>query len=418
MTLALLALVVTHTSVALGLCPNRRFDNDVISTFNARVEHDFVGQSHAVRMIREHLQDFVHGVDTKERPVVLQLVGPSGTGKTFMAELIANSIYDDCISTSNLIKGHLTNAMRKLGSWLHSTALAPSVGSMDPVKPLLTRSCTEDSAKLEDWRQACGIVTATFAEPQEGSSTPDAQNEGILRSFLRKAAQVLEDEPRVVLVLDDFVYCKGSCVSMLKDLLTKGVFSHPDKGDAISAKQSLIVLTTDLREFGLLLDPSQTYQSAVDTVQQAIEDYWGADSFIPSVVTHIPFTPLTNLELLKIVDQIVIRVARQIKHRIDKNLNNLLEEGEKPRRWDGIVRCPEHVKQEILDHLHDKTSVKDARALTEELYESLKRSVQRPMPIEKRLVKFKESASSKYSSEDIEIRVIPGDTLRTTLEVI
>ncbi|GBG28857.1 Chaperone protein ClpB [Hondaea fermentalgiana] len=398
-------------------CANHQHDTFVLDDFNARVKRDFVGQPAAVRAVRDILETFVHETEDPVRPLSVQLVGPSGTGKTYMAEMMATAIFHDCEPS---IMDNVRGGLGTVGRWLGKQNLLPKLEVPGLLDAVMKRSCAENDPKLDSWRKACGIVTTSFTNPQEKAKDPDAHNIQKIKTFFQRAAQTLRKDPRAVLVFDDFVYCKRGCVTELKTLLTEGSFTDPVTGASVSAKKSLIILTTDLREFGLMLDPGLSYEDAVQTVQDAVDDYWGQGSFVSSVVRHVPFTPLTNLELMRITDQIVERVGADVKNRISKKLNIKKDgsESTKKKKWIGSFRCSEQVKQEILDYLYDKTTRKAARAVTEELYESLRDSVLQPEPIEKRLTQWKTYATEMVCNQDIEVRVIPGPSLRTDLVVV
>jgi len=421
--LVLLGLCVV---VADASCPNKVFREEVVSRFNQQVETNFVGQSRAVRTIRELLQDHALELSSSREggPLVVHLVGPSGTGKTFMAEIMSTSLFDDCNTNLAAVQGHARRFMdgvaKRIPSVFPEVSMVRNVFSKGK-RAFLSRRCDELNQKLEIWRQACGInyIKFHFRADDEPESEENPSDASQMRLFLEMAAKSLEEEPNSVLIFDDFNHCGRTCVSMLKELLTMhSITVSKGKQTVVSASRAVVVICSDLTNMGLNLDPDETYESALRAVEQATEEFWGKHSTVITKAHIIPFSPLTDAELLRIVENIVARAKRLVGKRISKALAEKTEKTGKNFVWQGTFICSAAAQQRIVDKLHTKVVDKNARALTEELWESLKRSTTKPKPIESRLERFKASSDgSMYSAEEISIVLSEGKTFAVELVI-
>ena len=82
-------------SAALAACPNAAPDwNATLSKFDARVRRDYVGQAEPRRIARESLYRFFGRTRSTCGERVLHFTGPSGSGKSFLAQITAEAIFD------------------------------------------------------------------------------------------------------------------------------------------------------------------------------------------------------------------------------------------------------------------------------------------------------------------------------------
>ena len=114
-----LALLFCVASVARAACgassANGRELDNVIHAFNAYVSKLFVGQTEAVSTVRSELAEFVNAPMTE--PLILHFVGPSGTGKSYLAEIVAKSRYRP-VSCKPHHEGITENSMAAAGAAL------------------------------------------------------------------------------------------------------------------------------------------------------------------------------------------------------------------------------------------------------------------------------------------------------------
>uniref|UniRef100_A0A3B3DWQ1 Torsin family 1 n=1 Tax=Oryzias melastigma TaxID=30732 RepID=A0A3B3DWQ1_ORYME len=129
------------------------------ATVYADLKNKLFGQHLASRIILKSLNEFMSN-DNPEKPLVLSLHGPSGTGKTFVSQLIAKNIYKEGMNskfvhffTSTLhfrhsslistyksqlqqwIKGNVSNCERSMFIFDEMDKMHP--GLIDSIKPFL-----------------------------------------------------------------------------------------------------------------------------------------------------------------------------------------------------------------------------------------------------------------------------------------
>eukprot|EP00511_Aplanochytrium_stocchinoi_P000194 CAMPEP_0204822234 /NCGR_PEP_ID=MMETSP1346-20131115/424_1 /ASSEMBLY_ACC=CAM_ASM_000771 /TAXON_ID=215587 /ORGANISM="Aplanochytrium stocchinoi, Strain GSBS06" /LENGTH=258 /DNA_ID=CAMNT_0051948327 /DNA_START=366 /DNA_END=1142 /DNA_ORIENTATION=- len=207
-----------------------------------------------------------------------------------------------------------------------------------------------------------------------------------MTNILYRAAEELRYEPRAVIILDDFNYCVGQCEKMLKELLLSHTLTT-EKGEKVSAQDATIILTSDLTYMGLEIERGETYENALGLVEKAALEHWGANSLIHSASVLIPFAPLSDAEIIKVVDRMMKLTGSSIRHRINHELA-LLEKKNvgQSYSWTGSFVCSERTKMQIVDHMHDTIERKNSRAVTEELKALIRRLLKEPVQIEKRLI--------------------------------
>ena len=180
--------------------------------------------------------------------------------------------------------------------------------------PFAKRVCKD----VESWVLSCGVVHAAFSESSEEQAVRNMQN------LLDRAAVELSHEPNSVVVLDDFNFCFGKCQAMMKELLTQHTLNLPN-GQKISASKLIIILTSDLTHLGVDIQRGESYEQALEQVEAAAKQFWGETSLISSVARIIPFAPLSDGEIIKVVDKMMILIERDIRFRINLALQKLEE---------------------------------------------------------------------------------------------
>mmetsp|Transcript_3111 Transcript_3111/g.4465 ORF Transcript_3111/g.4465 Transcript_3111/m.4465 type:complete len:429 (+) Transcript_3111:126-1412(+) len=420
--------------LSVGMCKcacqtrglNKRDKDEAMSMFRELTVDSFVGQIKAVKTVRDQIQDFLE--IPPDGPLILHLVGPSGTGKSYLSEIIALSFFDDCDHVGSDILGFARESASSVGS-LPGLNLLPDLGVGSVVRALTRRRCDSEAKRLKNWRQACGVVSTTFHDDfaaQEDCENGDQEckengygNVVQLKEFLKIAAEELYFEPQSVLVLDDFNFCTKKCAAMLKELITTQSLVNKF-GRTVSASRAVIVLCSDMTNMGLMLDPMESYEFALQRVEAAAKDYWGETSVIISRSIHVPFAPLSDIEVIKIVGTIVNQVRERVRRRIDLFLTKKSKQSDRPYTWEGNFFCDEQTKVQIVDSLHSELEKVNARAITETFKEKLHASLKEPTKIEQRINTFKTSNSKHYSNQDIYVSVNFDDVgqLNVSLEVV
>ena len=382
----------------------RRLDK-IIDHFNREIDEKYVGQRRAVKAVRRELEEKIN-LETRE-PVVLHFVGPSGTGKSFLAQITATSIFDpvNCspkheslLKTSSSATGALavaaqigvlTNPVAAVAASVGGAALGLLTGY--GLSNLVERTCVDGSA-LENWLLTCGIVHRSFNEGSEEDAVV------AMNSVLERAAEELLREPRTVVILDDFNYCIGQCEKVLKDALLHHTLTTR-KGEKVSTKDATIILTSDLTYLGLEIPRGESYEGALEAVETAANEHWGETSIIVTAANLIPFAPLSDVEIVKVVDRMISQTADNVRFRIKQALaQEEAKNRDRSYRWTGNFVCSEHTKMQIVDHMHETIARKNSRAVTEELKALIRRILREPVPVERRLLQLPQKAMGKRGS--------------------
>ena len=121
-----------------------------------------------------------------------------------------------------------------------------------------------DSRNLTNWEETCGVLLVDFSHIGDGGKFAAEK----LARALERAAEELIHHPNAVIIFDDFNYCVGPCSRMLRKLLTSHVVETKD-GRIVSAREAMIILTSDLHQFGLQLEPGEMYEQSLKRVEDA-----------------------------------------------------------------------------------------------------------------------------------------------------
>lgn len=379
---------------------NRRRLSEVISSYNEQINEVFVGQSRAVREVRRNVESHIRLLNSEDNAdrnsntaSVLHLVGPSGTGKSFLAEIVATSFFkpQKCVSLKEYLgdryEGVFSALMAAYGiaqiGILSNPFAAVMAGIGGAAAGLMTGVGVETALKefvctdLDTWKLACGIVHVSFSEAQEDKE----KNLLELTKTIDALAEELVHHENIILVLDDFKFCQDNCQRKLQEVLKVGTLRATD-GTAVSVAKVLIILTSDLTYVtDLELRRGVLYDEALKKVEDASREYWGADSFINSLGTIIPFAPLSVEEIRKVAETMLIRFEINLKRKIANIMSELSTNSEYEHMWTGRFVCQEITKTKIIDEMHESIERRNSRAIVEELHTLLRKVINQPVPL-------------------------------------
>ena len=412
---------------------NARELDDVLPSFNKHIRRLFVGQTGAVSTARRELAEFVNAPVAE--PLVLHFVGPSGTGKSYLAEIIAKSrfrpvdckpqnedLVDKGLSAAGAIAGvKLGSPLGPLGM-LGGAAIGALTGFVTGwgTNRALEHTCM-DSGDLNHWLQMCGVVRIDFSHMGGGHDDGAFAAEKLAQELELAAEEVLY-HPNAVLIFDDFNYCVGPCERMLREFILSHALKTRD-GRVVSAKECLIILTSDLHQFGLQLEPGEVYEEALKRVEDAAREYWKRGSVFLSRAVLVPFASLSDHELLKILDMILdltrdavrrrVERALRLKEKSDANkIDKLHSVNAMQYKWLGEFQVKEDTKLAMVDRMNSASESANARAITEELRSLIRKQMKFPVPVEDALLSTRAKMSrdgSMYFSCDIELLVVADD---------
>ena len=168
------------------ICHNRVLE-DPFSRFDKLLKRSFVGQHRAVLRTKEALSR--HNFDRDL--LLLHYVGPSGTGKTLLASLVAESFFDPINCSIPKLTRTVSQLLMPLVDIGRFVSLKTSGVSFPcPGKRL-------DSI----FAQSCGVFYLPFARSEDHLALLDA--------FLKRISEHVKsgsDESMMVLVIDEFNY--------------------------------------------------------------------------------------------------------------------------------------------------------------------------------------------------------------------
>lgn len=188
-------------------CPNAIDPEDVRGVFDERAKRLIVGQAGALAAARSSIETWRHRAAKECEDRVLHLTGPSGTGKTLLAEIIAGTLFND--------------------TW-----------SSEPFG-------------------FCGTLKHKFEF--RASSARGNRMQRDIDLFENKVANVLKTEPHAVIVLDDVGRAPQAMLDRLGELICppsgsdsmgsfRGQFEVREGEyvvEEVSAKNALFILTSD-----------------------------------------------------------------------------------------------------------------------------------------------------------------------------
>lgn len=205
---------------------------------------------------------------------------------------------------------------------------------------------------------SCGFVHTIF---HKGS---DKNNSEALERSLEKFAVELKYEDTSLLFLEDFNNCNYDCRKLLKQILTEHWLETPG-GKVVSAKKAIILLTSDLTQFGgIELRKEEAYIETLTRVEDVARNVWNKDSLIIKNNKLIPFAHFTTMELDKVLTTIFEKFEIELKHFLRQQFY-LLEREKQDKNiehiWTGRFICSEETKANIVIGLYNSIKKENSK---------------------------------------------------------
>ena len=273
-----MALLALHSSF-LGACPNAAPDwNATLSTFDARVRRDYVGQAEPRRIARESLYRFFGRTRSTCGERVLHFTGPSGSGKSFLAQITAEAIFD---------------------AWEYE--LYPSMTYGDDCTAAHAYDVRSFRAR-RSFPSQCGVNQHKFSA---------ATTERAVELWGQRVAETLLSDGSAVVIVDDVLRIDDqAALDRLGELICPSGDGIPAfktaEGEEAKAARALFILTSDLEppqggERHLACDAAHTWAEVVAAVGRQQDDFWRTSGLRRpewwSRVGLVPFRELCPAEL-------------------------------------------------------------------------------------------------------------------------
>lgn len=243
-------------------CANAAAGEDVRRSFEARARRDYVGQHQAWNFVRRALESYV-GLAPRATCAdwVLHFTGPSGSGKSFLAEIIASAAFEEweeerypraqlgLASTSCALLGSLGLALGPLGATLGCAAgaavAASAVDRAQEVLPSVLPAWHRSFRASAPFPGQCGVRLHKFSRGS-GLSEVEAFEHAVAHQLLR--------DPAAVIVLDDVGRLADAAAfdRLGKLLCGVGGSAVPEfrtsatEPELVPASRALFILTSDL----------------------------------------------------------------------------------------------------------------------------------------------------------------------------
>lgn len=322
--------------------------DEVVDNFKALTARFFVGQSDAYDSTMVALRTF-----TPRSMLLLHYVGPSGTGKTLLANLVQRSFFH---------RNQCHHGISVLGYRLCAPA------------------STFESARLHlVGSKTCGVAYLDFLNEQGNQSERRVALERTIVKALKPTRTSLHHSPAIVF-LDNFNRCKDECEQFLSRLVTER------RLNGHSVTNVVFLITSDLSQEGLRLVPGEDRAVALARVMKVVEETWGEDSLWNDRAHVVPFAPYTDQDLGKIFDM----TLREVEHEVRLNVEDaLLEERDRTQRssvrWVGRFKFSDKDRLQLMGRLYKEILSRNARAF-EKIKGKFLAATVRPRPIERVLV--------------------------------
>jgi len=297
----------------------------------------------------------------------MHFIGPSGVGKTLLAEFVAKSFYHarHCRFEDTQMAAVASSMARPMIQW-YSRHVPSAAASTVLCIGTNAASITSD---------VCGVVYLAFTRS-------DDDPVALLRNFLKRVAAQYKRDPEatMVLIVDEFNHCVGPCEERMARIVHDGVF------DGVPLSNAVVVLTSDLNEVGLRLSADEPRKDALRRIHDKAREHWGPDSLWTKVGMTVPLLPFTDAELAKLVDVKLGELERIVRDDIEVWLRKYERERiEGEATWKGQFTWAPRTRQRIVDSLYKRSLAKNARAVVVDMWVNMRGVAHEPESIGKRL---------------------------------
>jgi len=245
---------------------------------------------------------------------------------------------------------------------------------------------------------ACGVAYADFLNTPDSDRAAKLNLERALNQALQTKNE--RDHSPVLLLLDNFNYCKGECEKLMTKVASTKRFRLDNNREA-NLENTVILITSDLTQEGLRLMPEDDKSTALSRILNIVHSVWGEQSLWNDRAHLVPFLPYTDQELIRILELTIEEVKDEIRQDIDEVLDLRKEEMNlnigSTVRWVGRFKFPEQEKVKLIDAVHSEVAKQNCRAF-EKIKGKLIAASRRPEAIESRFLRFKPYVRSPGSS--------------------
>ena len=230
-------------------CPNRVPAKDVISRFSDLINAEYVGQQQAIDIVKQRLDLYLEGERSDCSDWAMHLTGPGGSGKTFLAELVARSLFEEW-------------------AWKHP---APQLASSYAE---LVLSYTSTEQVRVPMPHQCGVTSLDM----------DAGDVEDVREWEYRVAEGLRESPAAVIIVNDIGRLQdANAVKEFGKLVCPAEgfprFRHDPHGPfaaeaAEDGSGALFILSSDLTGLSLPSDECSEFAVESANVKQMASDFW------------------------------------------------------------------------------------------------------------------------------------------------
>ena len=293
-------------------CPNAAAPANVKVNFERLAARDYVGQQQAWHYVSAVMESYA-GLAPRATCTdwTLHFSGPSGSGKSFLAELIADAALEPWEEESYSLSqmgvatsgGALGGALGMVLGGPVTAGLASSVGAYGARRAWqaalsLSPSLSSTFRVPRPFPSQCGVLQHKFAR---GSNLAEVEQ------WEYQVARELQKEPTSVIVVDDVGRLHGAEAFAHFGRLLCGVGGNavpefrtgPGDAPRVAAAEALFVLTSDLE-----IDPGETaisceveqWEPMLETVRAQSARFWSERGLhTPDWWHQVPLVPFREL---------------------------------------------------------------------------------------------------------------------------